>query len=41
MIRSVLVPLDGSTFGEHALPVALGIARRTGATLHSVLPAAA
>jgi nucleotide-binding universal stress UspA family protein len=30
MYRSILVPLDGSTFGEHALPVALTIARRAG-----------
>lgn len=34
MIRTILVPLDGSSFGEYALPVALGIARRTCATLH-------
>src|SRR5262245_54825569 len=34
MVRSLLVPLDGSPFGEHALPYALHIARRTGATLH-------
>lgn len=34
MYRSVLVPLDGSAFGEHALPLALSIARRGGATLH-------
>jgi nucleotide-binding universal stress UspA family protein len=33
MYRSLLVPLDGSTFAEHALPLALGIARRAGATL--------
>jgi nucleotide-binding universal stress UspA family protein len=33
MIRSVLVPLDGSTFSEHALPLALSIARRSGAGL--------
>ena len=33
MYRSILVPLDGSPFGEHALPLALGIARRTGATV--------
>jgi nucleotide-binding universal stress UspA family protein len=26
--------LDGSNFGEHALPVALKIARKTGATIH-------
>ncbi|MCI0557907.1 MAG: universal stress protein, partial [Nitrososphaera sp.] len=33
MYRSVLVPLDGSTFGEHALLVAQGIAYRAGAAL--------
>lgn len=33
MERSILVPLDGSVFGEHALPLALSIARRTGATV--------
>jgi nucleotide-binding universal stress UspA family protein len=33
MYRSLLVPLDGSTFGEHALPLALSIARRSGAKL--------
>jgi nucleotide-binding universal stress UspA family protein len=33
MYRSLLVPLDGSPFGEHALPYALSIARRTGATV--------
>jgi nucleotide-binding universal stress UspA family protein len=37
MPRSVLVPVDGSNFAEHALPYALGIAHRTGATLHLVL----
>jgi nucleotide-binding universal stress UspA family protein len=31
--RSLLVPVDGERFGEHALPLALGIARRTGAEL--------
>jgi nucleotide-binding universal stress UspA family protein len=31
--RSLLVPLDGSSFGEHALPLALGIARRSGASV--------
>ena len=35
--RSVLVPVDGSNFAEHALPYALGIARRTGSTLHLAL----
>src|SRR5262245_43886601 len=34
MYRSILVPLDGSTFGEHALPLALGLARRSGASVH-------
>ncbi len=33
MYRSLLVPLDGSAFGEHALPLALGLARRSGASL--------
>jgi nucleotide-binding universal stress UspA family protein len=33
MYRSILVPLDGSPFGEQALPMALGIAKRAGATL--------
>ena len=34
--RSLLVPLDGSAFGEHALPLALGIARRCGARVRLV-----
>lgn len=34
--RSILVPVNGSPFGEHALPLALGIARRTGANLRVV-----
>jgi nucleotide-binding universal stress UspA family protein len=34
MYRSILVPLDGSAFGEHALPFALSLARRAGASLH-------
>src|SRR5690348_12467873 len=33
MFRSILVPLDGSTFGEQALPLALNIARRSGAAI--------
>jgi nucleotide-binding universal stress UspA family protein len=33
---SIMVPLDGSTFAESALPLALALARRTGATLHLV-----
>jgi nucleotide-binding universal stress UspA family protein len=36
MYRSLLVPLDGSLFGEQALPVAADIARRSGATLRLV-----
>src|SRR5688572_14409378 len=34
--RSILVPLDGSDFAEHALPTAVSLARRHGATLHVV-----
>jgi nucleotide-binding universal stress UspA family protein len=33
MYQSILVPLDGSTFGEHALPLAASIARPAGCTL--------
>jgi nucleotide-binding universal stress UspA family protein len=36
MFRRVLVPLDGSPFAEQALPHALGIVRRAGATLDLV-----
>ena len=36
MYRSILVPLDGSAFGEHAVPLALSLARRSGATVHVV-----
>jgi nucleotide-binding universal stress UspA family protein len=36
MYRSLLVPLDRSTFAEHALPLALRIARRAGARLDLV-----
>jgi len=32
----ILVPLDGSSFAEHALPVALGLAKQTGARLELV-----
>jgi nucleotide-binding universal stress UspA family protein len=44
MIRSILVPLDGSTFGEHALPIAMAMAKRMEASLnlihvHSLLDA--
>jgi nucleotide-binding universal stress UspA family protein len=34
MYHSIMVPLDGSPFGEHALPYALNIGRPTGAQLH-------
>src|SRR5689334_13590803 len=34
MFRSILVPLDGTKFGEHALPLAAELARRCDATLH-------
>lgn len=37
MPDSILVPVDGSRFAEHAFPLALDISRRTGATLHVVL----
>jgi nucleotide-binding universal stress UspA family protein len=45
MIRSVLVPLDGSSLSEHALPLAAAVARRAGARLvlarvHELLPPA-
>jgi nucleotide-binding universal stress UspA family protein len=36
MIGSILVPLDGSEFGEHALPMAAELAHRAGATIHLV-----
>jgi nucleotide-binding universal stress UspA family protein len=36
MYRSLLVPLDGSAFGEHALPLALSIASRAGASVKLV-----
>jgi nucleotide-binding universal stress UspA family protein len=34
MYRNLLVPLDGSTFGEHALPFACSIAQTSGAVMH-------
>ena len=37
MSRTILVPLDGSPFAEHAIPAALTIARRTGAALELVI----
>ncbi len=36
MYTKILVPLDGSTFGEAALPLALELSRKTGAELHLV-----
>ena len=36
MFRKVLVPLDGSGFAEHALPLAASIARQAGAALQIV-----
>jgi nucleotide-binding universal stress UspA family protein len=36
MYRSIMVPLDGSLFGEHALPLALSLARLSAASLHLV-----
>jgi len=34
MIRSLLVPLDGSAFAESAIPMAVDVARRASAELH-------
>lgn len=36
MLRTILVPLDGSRFGEHALPLALTLARKSKARIHLV-----
>jgi len=36
MYSQILVPLDGSRFAESALPVVLGLSRRTGARIHLV-----
>lgn len=36
MFRAIIVPLDGSSFGEYALPYAVAVARRTGSTLKLV-----
>src|SRR5688500_7293254 len=33
MFRSLLVALDGTPFGEHALPLAVSVARRSGAVV--------
>jgi nucleotide-binding universal stress UspA family protein len=37
MIRSILVPLDGSCFAEGALPVALDLARKAHASMRLVM----
>jgi nucleotide-binding universal stress UspA family protein len=37
MIRTILVPVDGSSFSEQAIPVALGVAHRTGAAIELVM----
>lgn len=36
MVHAILVPLDGSTFGEHALPMAASLARKANVPLHLV-----
>lgn len=36
MLRTILVPLDGSTLAERALPFALDLARRTGGAVHLI-----
>ncbi len=36
MYESIMVPLDGSHFAEEALPLAMALARRSGARLHLV-----
>jgi nucleotide-binding universal stress UspA family protein len=37
MFRNVLLPVDGSSFSEHAVPYALAIARRAQARIHVLL----
>lgn len=36
MLSKIMVPLDGSSFGEFALPLAVSLAKRSGALLHLV-----
>ncbi|MBX7117918.1 MAG: universal stress protein [Gemmatimonadaceae bacterium] len=36
MLRTILVPLDGSALAERALPIACDLARRTGGAVHVV-----
>lgn len=36
MVRTIMVPLDGSRFAEHALPIALGLARECAGRVHLV-----
>jgi nucleotide-binding universal stress UspA family protein len=36
MLRTILVPIDGSQLAQRALPIALDIARRTGGAVHFV-----
>lgn len=36
MYRSIMVPLDGSSFGEQALPLALSLARRAKARVELI-----
>lgn len=36
MYKTILLPLDGSDFAEHAIPMALAIARRSGSEIHVV-----
>jgi nucleotide-binding universal stress UspA family protein len=36
MYRAIMVPLDGSSFSEHALPLALSLAQQSDAHLHLV-----